>query len=266
MSDALFRREGGLFVPGDKAASPWGAGLLHGGAPAALLAHGVEQAKANPALFVSRLTIDLFRPVPKAPLELRTKEIRTGRRIQVLESSLWHEDVETCRATALLLMPSEVSLPETARFRGERLPGPAGIETGSLVPAAMRRPGMPEGLHTAIEVKRITPPNMGSGGRQTAWIRFPMAIVGGQPTTPLMRVAGTADFGNGLANIRVNESAGFINADINVHLHREARGEWVCLDAHSAAEPHGLGMIVTTVYDEDGPIGHCVQSTMANPR
>jgi acyl-coenzyme A thioesterase PaaI-like protein len=105
MSDALFRREGGLFVPGDKAASPWGAGLLHGGAPAALLAFGAEQAKANAALFVSRLTIDLFRPVPKAPLELRTKDIRTGRRIQVLESSLWHEGVEMCRATALLLMP-----------------------------------------------------------------------------------------------------------------------------------------------------------------
>jgi hypothetical protein len=184
----------------------------------------------------------------------------------VLESSLWHEGVEMCRATALLLMPSEISLPETARFRGEQLPGPGEIETGSLVPAAMRRPGMPEGLHTAIEVKRITPPNMGSGGRQTAWIRFPMAIVEGEPTTPLMRVAGTSDFGNGLANIRVNESAGFINADISLNLHREARGEWVCLDAHSAAEPHGLGMIVTTVYDEDGPIGHCVQSTMANPR
>ena len=266
MTEALFRREGGLFVPGELAGSPWGATVLHGGAPAALLAHGVEQAKANPALFVSRLTIDLFRPVPKAPLELRTKAVRTGRRIQVLEASLWHEDVETCRATALLLIPSEISLPETALFRGERLAAPESIETGSLVPKAMRRPGMPEGLHTAIEVKRITPPNLGSGGRQTAWIRFPMPIIEGVETTPLMRVAGTADFGNGLANIRVNESAGFINADINLHLHRAAKGEWVCLDAFSAAEPHGLGMIVTTVYDEEGPIGHCVQATMANPR
>ncbi|MDZ7727897.1 MAG: thioesterase family protein [Dehalococcoidia bacterium] len=239
--------------------------MLHGGAPAALLAYGVEQARA-PGLQPARMTIDLFRPVPKAPLELRTQEVRTGRRIQVLETSLWHEGREMCRATNLLLRPADVTVPETAHFPQGLPADPATLPTGSLMPEGMRRRGAPPGLHTTIEVKRITPPNTGEGGHHAAWIRIPVQVVEGEPNTPLVRVAGVSDFGNGLANIRIDDSAGFINADINLHLHREPVGEWVCLDAHSSAGDNGLGLIRTTLYDEVGPIGYAVQAIMANPR
>lgn len=265
MDDVLFRREGGSFVPTDLAGSPWGSGLLHGGAPAALLAYGVEGAQA-PGLLPARMTIDLFRPVPKAPLELRTREVRTGRRIQVLETSLWHEDREMCRATSLLLRPSEIDLPATARPDAALPADPESLPTGSLMPESTRREGAPQGLHTTIQVKRITPPNTGEGGRHAAWIRIPVPVVEGEANSPLVRVAGTSDFGNGLANIRVDGNTGFINADINLHLYREAVGEWICLDAHSSAGNNGLGLIRTTIYDQAGPLGCAVQSIMANPR
>jgi len=41
MSDAIFARDGALFVPSELARGPWSPQAQHGGAPAALLAHVV---------------------------------------------------------------------------------------------------------------------------------------------------------------------------------------------------------------------------------
>lgn len=264
MTDALFIPQGDAFVPTELAGSPWGAALLHGGPPNGLLAYALEHARAGDEFFVARMTTDLFRPVPKSPLTIETREIRRGRRIQVIEASLLHEGEPMCRTTAVLLAGPPVTVPASARF-GSHIPAdPAGFDIGSLAPA--RRPGMLPGFHTTIEVKRITPPNMGAGGHQAAWIRVPVPVIAGVETTPLMRVASIADFANGLGQIAPDEATGFINTDISLHLHREAVGEWICLELESRAQDSGIGFIKTDVYDIDGPIGHIAQATIANPR
>ena len=52
-------------------AGPWSPKALHGGAPSALFATVCEPHDPGPAAFVARVTVELMRPVPLAPLELQ---------------------------------------------------------------------------------------------------------------------------------------------------------------------------------------------------
>ena len=81
MADALFTRDGDRVLPSTLAASAWGPDVLHGGPVAVLVASAAEQALPDPALQPARLTVDLFRAVPRAPLTTHVELIRTGRRI-----------------------------------------------------------------------------------------------------------------------------------------------------------------------------------------
>lgn len=268
---AIFIPEGGRFIPTELAASPWGAQVLHGGPPSGLLARAIEHAHADPEMHVSRITVDLFRPVPRQPLHTTARTVREGRRIAVVEASLFAGETEVSRATALLLRQSEVDLPGEHLPAGATLPGPEGIPTTGLSellaadsPAGSPRPQMEgvRGFHTTIEVRRVD----ARPGAGTAWIRIPVPFVLGEETTPLVRVAATADFGNALGHIRAGASIGFINADISLYLHRMPVGEWVALQSHGSAQPHGVGIVETIVHDPSGPVGRVVQALLANPR
>ena len=52
----------------------------------------------------------------------------------------------------------------------------------------------------------------------------------------------------------------FINPDLTVYLHRMPRGEWVCLDARTTVEPHGVGLAESVLSDVEGLIGRGLQS------
>lgn len=269
MNDAIFHREGDTFVPTDLARSPWGPQLLHGGPPAGLLARAVEQATPDPAMHVARLTIDLFRPVPRAPLTVETRVVREGNRIKVMEASLIAGGVEVSRASALLLRQSEVELPANVLPTGD-IEGPHGIETTGLSAVFGRRPPAPSGaephggFHTTVEARRVS--GVPGSGQATAWIRIPVPFIAGEETSPFVRVAATSDFGNALGNIRPSEQVGFINADITLYLHRMPEGEWIGLETRGAAQPHGLGMVETVLHDESGTIGRVVQALIVNRR
>ena len=266
----VFLRDGDRFLPTASAGSPWGAGLVHGGPPAGLLARAIEQAAGEGDLQVARLTIDLFRPVPRSPLAVGVRPLREGRRIAAYEASLYADGVEVSRASALLLQRSNVALPTHA------LPPPPWIESHEGLPTTglMGRPRQTgteppgpmnyTGFHTTVEVRRVA--GEPGTGRGTAWIRIPVPFVEGEETSPLVRLAATSDFGNALGNIRPSDAVGFINADINIHRHRLPEGEWICLETTGVAQEYGLGLVESVVHDIHGPIGRVSQALIANQR
>ena len=270
MTDAVFVREGDLFVPTDLAGSPWGEGLLHGGPPAGLMARAVEHYLANdPGLQPVRITVDLFRPVPKVPLRAAVTPVREGKRLAALQVSLFAGDTEVSRAAVLALRTSQVELQEGAKAPPS-VPGHEGVVTTNLM-GALRPPGLPEsavprgpirqGFHTTIEARRVSP--HGTAGT-IAWLRIPVPLVLDEETGPFARLAATADFGSPLGSVRTAGQSGFINADISVHLQRLPEGEWLCLEARGSAETSGLGLVETVVHDLHGPLGRITQAIMAN--
>ncbi len=78
MPDALFVLDGGAAHPTDLARGPWNRDSLHGGPVAALIAGAVEDCPAPAPMHVARLTVELLRPVPVAPLAVDAAVVRPG--------------------------------------------------------------------------------------------------------------------------------------------------------------------------------------------
>jgi Thioesterase-like superfamily len=67
---------------------PWDPRLQHGGPPAALLAHAVEEQTGRPGMTAARVSIDFLGPVPVGEVAVRVKVVRPGRRVQLTEAEL----------------------------------------------------------------------------------------------------------------------------------------------------------------------------------
>jgi hypothetical protein len=58
----------------------------------------------------------------------------------------------------------------------------------------------------------------------------------------------------------------YINPELTIHLRREARGEWICLDAETAIGDGGRGLARSTLSDAAGIVAHGAQSLFVAPR
>lgn len=261
MAEAIFEYDGELILPTDLARGPWTPDAQHGGPPAALLARAVERHEGGDDMLVVRLTVELLRPVPIAPLLVTTRLVRPGKKVQLIGASLVVAETQTevARAVGLRLRRGAVPIPEAAVPHG-RIPLPS-TGVASLPPWAPHISY--EGFHSAGAELRFVDGSFETPGPATAWIRLRVPLVAGEATSPLARVAAAADFGNGISWV-LNRGDGyrFINADLAIHLHRHPLGEWVALEAATYPEPLGVGLAESRLYDERGPIGRSLQSLL----
>jgi hypothetical protein len=103
-------------------------------------------------------------------------------------------------------------------------------------------------------------------GPAAAWMRMRVPLVEGEDISPLSRVLVVADSGNGISGVLPLSEYLFINTDLTVHLLRMPVGEWVCLDATTRVEPHGIGLAESLLWDEVGRLGSGSQSLLVAPR
>jgi hypothetical protein len=264
-TDAVFQRDGALFVPTPSASGPWAADKLHGGPVFGLLTRAVEEAAADASLVGTRLTFDLFRAVPLAPLSVRAELVRQSSRLCLVQAELQAEGEAYARATALLLRPD----PEDATFSvqgGALKPrGPEGLEietlmrTGGIQPRAIR-----PGFHTRIQTRWVP---REEGAPLGIWFHLPIPLVAGEQASPLQLVAALSDFGNAIANIaqrgRSERPSPYVNVDSTLYLNRAPRGEWICLQEHSVAAGSGTSVCEVALFDAAGPLGTAQQARLA---
>lgn len=260
MSDALFTALGDdRFLPGDAARGPWDAAALHGGPTAALLAGAAEALLED--LFPARVSVELLRPVPVAPLAVTTQLIRPGRKVRLVQGEVRTEDgTVVATATVLGIRRADVPVPPEGRPAATPPPGP-----DTVPPAAREDVSISatwDAFHNVGVEHRFVRGSFAAPGPSTDWIRLAVPVVADRPTTPLQRVMAAADFGNGISGVADFRDLMFINPDLTVHLHRLPEGEWVGLDAVSSLEGHGVGLAQSALWDERGPLGRSLQSLL----
>jgi hypothetical protein len=73
---SLFTPAGaGRVLPTEHARGPWDPDALHGGAPAALIAHVFERLEPGRELTFARLGFEFLKPIPFAELEVRISSL-----------------------------------------------------------------------------------------------------------------------------------------------------------------------------------------------
>jgi hypothetical protein len=255
---AFFLPDGDRFVATESTRGPWSRDHQHGGPPAALLTRSLERAAGNGVL-LSRLTFDFLRPIPIAPLIARAEVVRAGTKVRRLQAALTTADgTALVQASAVALRIADV-LPATL---GDASPARPPVEDAA--PFQFSFFPDPVGYHTTMET-RIARGTWGKGP-VIAWMRPRVALVEGEATSPLQRLLIVADSASGVAVVLEPSHHTFVNADLTVAIHRLPEGEWVCLDAATVAEAHGIGLTRARLCDGRGAFGVSLQTCLAERR
>ena len=257
---AFYVSDGDGFVSSELTRGPWDPGSQHAGPPAALIAREIERV-TEPGWQVGRITYEILRPVPIAPLRVEVEVLRPGRSVELLGATLTDaggEPLITARAWRLATRPTEI--PAGLGGAAEAIPGP---ERGRERP--FFDTGEEVGYHTAMEYRFVAGGFLALGPA-LVWMRMRHPLIAGEQPSPLQRVMVAADSGNGVSATLDLERYIFINVDLSVHLHRLPHGEWIGLDAVTLPEPEGVGLADSVLHDERGPIGRALQTLLVRQR
>lgn len=249
--------DGAWFEPSEVCRGPWDADSCHAGPPAGLLARALE--RLVPEQRLTRLTVDLVRPVPMAGFRIDAEVVRPGRSVSTTRAALIDGE-GTVRATAAglhLRVDAPVERPTAtvaAPDLAEASPGPFPISRSLHdLPAFM----------DGVEV-RYPPSEDPAPGPTTLWLRTVPLLPDEEPS-PFQRICPLADCGNAISRNAEPWEAGFVNPDLTVVLHRPPEGEWFGSRSASHWHPDGTGLADALLFDYRGVVGRALQTLLLTP-
>lgn len=260
LPSALYEADGDRWLPTDLTRGPWDPDFQHAGPPAALLCREIEAASGIEGGQTVRLSYDILRPVPVAPLRTSTRVLRPGRRVELLEATLAVEDgTPVMRATSWRMRSDAVPAGSVARPE----PPPAPPESG--------RPGSfgfwkeKVAYHRALDW-RFMDGDFDVPGPATVWTRLRVALVEGEPASPLQRLLVMADAASGVSSVLDWSAFTFVNVDLGIHLLRPPEGEWMAMAAVTRVGETGAALCTSDLSDAGGRVGSSTQSLMVAAR
>ena len=257
---AFYEPDGAGFLAAELTRGPWDPGAQHAGPPAALLGRELERLPEAEHFQVCRLTFEILRSIPIAPVEVEARIVRPGRRVQMIEAELRIDGEVLMMVRGWRLRTAPVDLPAEAVLipPGPELqpePGPASFfPTGETV-----------GYHTAMEIRFVSGA-FTETGPAVAWLRMRHPLVAGEEPSPLQRLLIAADVGNGISGAVDFRRFVFVNVDLTVQIERPLEGEWVCVDALTLPRPRGNATAESVLGDERGRLGRAMQTLLVAER
>ena len=235
---------------------PWDERFQHAGPPSALLGRAIERTEPRDDVLVARVTVEILGPIPVAEVAISSRVVRPGRSVELVEAVLSAEGRDVARATAWRVRRT------TSSPVAPQQPGPPPLpDTGD----DLGKGDWIDGYLSAIEW-RFVRGHFTRPGPAAAWTRMLHPLVPDEEPSPLQRVLAVADSGNGISSELDLRHWHFINPELTVHLHREAVGEWICLDASTAISTGGAGLATSVLSDLQGPVAVGAQTLLVAPR
>lgn len=255
-ASAYVALEDGRYASTDLTRGPWHPQHQHGGPPIALAARAIERAAAALGLtHVARLTANLLRPVPIAELAIEVQTDYAGRNVAHFSAQLRAGGKEVARFSAVAQRAAGLAIP--AGLPGHPLPqAPRTLDDSPQAPFLFA--SKTTGYHDLIEGKVAA--GVPFRCPSAVWFRMRHPLLAGEAPSALQRVAIAADSGNGISAILDFHRYIFVNSDLTLNLLRQARGEWICIDACTLLGPDGGGLAEARIFDAEGLIGRSTQS------
>jgi len=242
---------------------PWSPGAQHGGPPSALAAQVLRRHEPDETLRLSRVAVDILRPVPVGKLVVRARTVRRGRRVALAEAVMEAGDVEVLHARGWFIQRADGQVPEVGT---DRRPGPVPAAGAGWPPRMIQ--AEPTGYLASIDW-RFSPADCAGAAAVSpgsAWTRPRIPLIAGEEPVPMARALLVADSGSGVGAVLPARRFLFINVDLTVTLTRDPVGEWLLLEPATAIGSAGTGLTTTRLSDEAGEVGHGAQTLLVTPR
>jgi hypothetical protein len=217
----------------------------------------MQECKPREDMMIARFTCEILRPIPVGEISVAARLARPGRSVELLEATASAGGREVARATAWRVLRTAAD-PVPSRH-----PAPEGLP--DQYPTMPQPRSWVDGYLSAIEWRAMWG-GLTKPGPASVWGRMRYPLTPDEEPSPLERVLIIADSGNGVSWELDIARWHFINPELTVHLHREAEGEWICLDAQTAISPGGVGLATSVLSDLNGPVGVGAQSLLIAPR
>lgn len=248
-SDCYYRPLGeGVYAPTVHAQGAWSEREQHMAPASGLLAHALERHQPREDMQLSRITFDILGMIPAEASTVRTRTLRPGRTIELVEATMRVDDRDVVRATAWRLVRQDTAA--VAALEDEPLPPPESL------PAWDRMSMWAGGYIASVEFRAAPDARPGSA---RVWLRTAYDLVEGELATDLARYVGLVDTANGIAARADPVEWAYPNTDLTIHLHRTPRGRWVGMDTTVTWGGAGVGVTSTVLHDERGPVGRAQQ-------
>lgn len=248
---AFFAADGNAFVPNEVCRGFWQHDSLHGRAMVGLLGREVVRREAREGVIPVRMTVDLFRMAPFAPVTVETRMLRSGGKLGLAEAILLSGGIEYARATCQFLAPTDP--PKEDAWS----PGPWDAPHPDAIPDAGR------GSHLSED--RMIEGSWGSPWPRRVWTREKCDLIEGEALTAWTRLALAADFASPWAH-SVPAGIRYINTDISTSIHRLPVGEWLGFEVTGHDASQGIAVGHCRIHDVEGPIGFITASALAMRR
>jgi hypothetical protein len=206
---------------------------------------------------LSRVAVELLRPVPMAGFRVRVEVRRPGRSVMTTEAEIFDDDRVYARAIGLHLRTLDAVLEcptaavDAPLFEAS-VPGP--------FPISETRHGLPA-FPGSVEVRYDPAESQGTGGPTTVWMRTVPLLADEEPSG-FQRLCPLADSGNGISYNDYLDRVLFVNPDLTIAVHRHPVGEWLCSRVRSHWNGDGIGLADAELFDRNGPVGRAVQSLL----
>lgn len=203
---------------------------------------------------LTRLNLELTKPVPLAGFMIQAKVQKAGRTMATTTSEVLDPDGRPLGVgRGLHFTERDLATVPTAP------PGTPNFD--DRVTGEFPVPGSIHGLPYFLDAVEIAyPPQENTDpGPTTLWMKT-VPILDGEQPSPFQRLCPLADCGSGVSRNAPISQFTFMNPDLTIHMHRATTSDWIASRAVSTWEPTGVGLAHATLFDPTGPIGTADQT------
>lgn len=260
LCDSFFCRTGqGKYHPTEATIGPWSPLLQHGGPPSSLLTHCLRTF-LNPSgdYRITRITIDLLGPIPVKPCEIRVRQIRSGKKIELLQAEYRAEGKTILKAHAWRMNAEEDASPRISQgYIPPELPGPQ---------VQMYFQGVLYFPYAESIEWRFTKSDYDTLGPGAVWAKPKIPLIEGEEIDDAEALVLILDSANGVSAELHSRDWIFVPVDMTVGFYREPIGPWLGMDAKTSIGTHGYGQTTTQTFDKKGGIGHSMHTLFVRSR
>ncbi len=264
MTDSFFTtNDNHWFTPTAHSRGPWSEHHCHAGPPTGLAARAAELLFPDQRL--TRLTINLMRPIPHAGFFVESIVIRKGRSVSLSKVTLQAEDGQVFAQAEGLHMTEQTDgkLAASGFLANDESSQQYGTPEDALpgrFPITEMLHGQPgfngDGVETRYPIGQTPDP-----GSTIAWLKT-VPLLATETPSPFQRICPLADCGNAFSRRAEPWQVNFMNPDLTLLLFRDPVGDWLGSDSTGHWQSNGIGLADATLFDKSGIVGRAMQTLL----